>query len=501
MVNVMLKKLRIIAALFCFIAITLLFLDFTGTVHTYLGWITKIQLVPALFAAHFAIALSIIILTLILGRIYCSVICPLGIFQDIVSRLAALKKKARFSYKKPHIALIALRYAVFAVFALAIFVGIDNIVAVLEPYGAFGRMISQILAPVYKCGNNILAYFAERINSYAFYSVDIWLKSFGALILAILTFAIVGFFAYKSGRWYCNSICPVGALLGLLAKFSLIKPRIDLSKCKHCGVCAKNCKASCIDDSIGKVDYSRCIICFDCSAVCPSKAISYIPFSKAKPAQEMETLSDSGKSRRNILSGSALAVLGFAADLHAHRQGDGGLAVLENKKIPNRTTPIVPPGAVSIWNFHKHCTACQLCVSVCPNQVLSNKAFGFMKPNMSYERGYCRPECVKCSEVCPTGAIKPITKVEKSAIKIGCAVWKEDICIVNADKVVCDNCSRHCSTGAISMIPKSADDPASPKIPMIDTDRCIGCGTCEHLCPARPYSAIYVEGIETHREV
>ena len=124
-----------------------------------------------------------------------------------------------------------------------------------------------------------------------------------------------------------------------------------------------------------------------------------------------------------------------------------------------------------------------------------------MQPEVQYERGYCRPECVRCSEVCPTGAIKPITKEEKSSIQIGHAVWRRCNCIVHTDKVECGNCARHCPTGAIQMVPQDPNDKKSLKIPVINTERCIGCGACENLCPSRPFSAIHVEGHEVHREI
>lgn len=149
----------------------------------------------------------------------------------------------------------------------------------------------------------------------------------------------------------------------------------------------------------------------------------------------------------------------------------------------------------------RHCTACQLCVSACPNQVLRPSADlrKLMQPEMSYERGYCRPECTKCSEVCPTGAIRPIIKVDKSSVQIGHAVWVKKNCIPLTDGVQCGNCARHCPTGAIQMVPSIPEDKDSPKIPVINVERCIGCGACENLCPARPFSAIYVEGHERHR--
>ena len=124
-----------------------------------------------------------------------------------------------------------------------------------------------------------------------------------------------------------------------------------------------------------------------------------------------------------------------------------------------------------------------------------------MQPEMSYERGYCRPECTRCSDICPTGAIRSVTKAEKSAIQIGHAVWIKKNCVVNRDGVECGNCARHCPVGAIQMIPIDAKNKDSLKIPAVNTERCIGCGACENLCPARPFSAIYVEGHEIHRTV
>jgi ferredoxin len=442
------------------------------------------------------------LLTLFLGRVYCSAICPLGIFQDAISRITHLNKRARFSYRKP---IKILRYAFLAVFVLSFLLHASIVVSLLEPYSAFGRIISLIFGPLYLLGNNLLAYFAERLDSYAFYSVDIWLRSGAALAVSVLAFAVIIAFAHRSGRGYCNNICPIGAFLGLLAKYSFIKPRISHSKCAHCGLCAKNCKASCIDASEEKIDYSRCVACFNCIDVCQRKAISYAPMARRSlpsisQSKAPENLSNAGQARRNLISASTLAVLGGAIELHAHRPADGGLAELASKQAPNRKTPIIPPGSRAIRYLQRHCSACQLCISVCPNQVLrpSSEAASFMQPRMSFERGYCRPECVKCSEVCPTGAISKITAAEKSSIQIGFAVWDKELCIVNADKVPCGNCSRHCPTKAISMIPKTADDPASPQIPMIDTERCIGCGACEQLCPARPKSAIHVEGVEVH---
>lgn len=207
-------------------------------------------------------------------------------------------------------------------------------------------------------------------------------------------------------------------------------------------------------------------------------------------------------TRRAFLS--ATAVLAATAALKAQeKKVDGGLAVIEDKKIPARAAAITPPGSLSARNFAQHCTACQLCVAVCPNQVLrpSSDLTKLMQPEMSYERGYCRPECTKCSEVCPAGAIRPITKADKSAIQIGHAVWIKENCICITDDVECGNCARHCPVSAIQMVASDPGNPESKKIPVVNTERCIGCGACENLCPSRPFSAIYVEGHIMHRTV
>jgi len=507
----MLKKIRVAAAAFFMISLTLLFLDYTGTVHSYLGWSAKVQLVPAILAGSIAVIVGLLLITLIFGRIYCSAICPLGIFQDVVSRLTNTGKKNRFSYRPPSKPLVILRFAILVLFVLAVAAPIAVLTVLLEPYSAYGRIISQLFGPLYQWGNNILAHFAERADSYAFYTVDIWLKSITALVVAGSTFIVIGIFAWKSGRGYCNTICPVGTLLALASQICLMKPPL-WEKCCGCGLCAKKCKSGCIDTANKKVDYLRCVSCFNCYAACPQKIFSVSwenPLVAKKPTQEsiqksktqMTKMTMDNAGRRNFISASALFLLACVTRITGRTYDfDGGLAPLEDKKAPARETPIIPPGADNIRHFRKHCTGCQLCVSACPNQVLrpSSKINSFMQPQMSFERGYCRPECVRCGQVCPTGAIRSITTAEKSSIQIGYAVWNKDLCVVNTDKVNCDLCSRKCPTGAITRIPQT-DEPDSLKIPVIITNRCIGCGACENRCPSRPYSAIYVEGVESHR--
>ena len=497
----MLRRIRLIVALVFFILITLLFLDFTGTLHAWFGWLAKIQCLPAVLALNVGVILLWVVLTLVFGRVYCSVICPLGVFQDVVSWFSGRrkKKKYRFSYSP---AVSWLRYGMLGVFIIAMIAGIGSVVALLAPYSSYGRIVSNLFAPVYQWGNNVLAYFAERSDSYAFYETSVWLKSLPTFIIAAVTFVALVVLAWRNGRTYCNTICPVGTVLGFFSRYSLFRPEIDAEKCTNCSLCSRKCKAACINYKDHRIDYSRCVTCMDCIDSCKHGAISYKYRFGKKEIKETSETGNTNNARRSFLTGMGLVLVSSAVKAQ-EKQVDGGLAVILDKKVPARTTPLVPPGAKGLRNMRTRCTGCQLCVSVCPNQVLrpSTKLETLMQPEMSYERGYCRPECTKCSEVCPAGAILKLTPADKSATQIGHAVWVGKNCIPLRDKVECGNCARHCPTGAITMVPSDADDADSLKIPVVNVERCIGCGACENLCPARPFSAIYVEGHEQHRTI
>ena len=488
----MLRKIRTILAAVVFVLITLLFLDFTGTLHCWLGWLAKIQFLPAVMALNVIVVVALVVLTLIFGRIYCSVICPLGILQDLLARLR--RKKNKYSYSKE---VKWLRYPVLAVFVVAAVASIGSLFQLLAPYSAYGRIATMIFQPVWKAGNNLLAMVAERIDSYAFYGVDTWMRSLPVLVIAVVTLVVLFILAWRGGRTYCNTICPVGTILSFFARFSWLKIRFDVDKCKNCSLCSKNCKAACIDFKTHTVDYSRCVACGNCIDSCKFGALKY-----SSRASQSSSPSPVDSSKRSFLLASAMLATGAMAQ-KKEKLMDGGLAEIEDKVAPERQTPLTPPGSLSFQNLSTHCTGCQLCVSECPNQVLrpSSDLMHLMQPTMSYEHGYCRPECTRCSEVCPAGAIKPIDKPEKSSIQIGHAVWIKKNCVVLTDEVECGNCARHCPSGAIAMVPSDPEDENSPKVPAINEAACIGCGACEYVCPSRPFSAIYVEGHEVHRKI
>ena len=487
----MLRKIRICLQVVMMTLITLLLLGIGFRVHLWAGWVAKIQFLPAFLAGSVAVFILIFFFTFLLGRIYCSVICPLGIMQDFFSWIGGKVKKNRFSYTKE---IKWLRYGFFGVFALALIIGFAPLTTLFEPYSAYGRIVNSLFKPLYDMLNNWLAGIDAANDRYNFTEVQIWTRSVTTFVVAILTLLILGFLAWRKGRLYCNTICPVGTFLSFISRFSLLRVRFDKDKCKNCGMCEKNCKAQAIDFKNGTVDYSRCVVCGDCLDKCKFDALKYSRDLSAFKPKTVDT------ERRAFLVGAAVAGT-TAAFAQTKMKVDGGLAVIEDKKAPKRNTLITPPGSEGIRHLEKRCTACQLCVSSCPNNVLrpATDLQHFMQPTMSFERGYCRPECTRCSEVCPAGAIKPISREEKTGIHVGHAVWVKENCVVLTDGVSCGNCERHCPTGAILMVDYEGPN-GTVKIPTVDENKCIGCGACEHLCPARPFSAIYVEGNETHHK-
>jgi polyferredoxin len=508
----MLKRIRLTLAIIFWVLITWLLVDFTGTAHAYLGWMAKIQFIPALLALNVGALLFVIALTLLMGRIYCSIICPLGVMQDAIAWFR--KKKNKYNYSPER---TVLRYTVLVIACASLALGVAWIGGLIFPYSTYGRIVSTIFAPLYKLANNGLAALAEHYGSYAFYEVDVWFKSISALAVALLTWGIIAVLAWKGGRTWCNTICPVGTLLGLISRHSLLKMTIDTEKCKNCRKCERSCKASCIDLETHTVDYSRCVVCGNCELQCAHDALHFTSLSSKGSSQKVDD------GRRAVMTGVALLAGTAIAKAQAKvepKTTDGGLADLIKKKRPKREKLITPPGSLSIRNLRSHCTACQLCIDACPNDVLrpSSSLDRFMQPEVSYEHGYCRPECNRCSQVCPTSAIRPVSVEERTAIQVGHAVWTRDLCIPVKDEKPCGLCARKCPAQAIQMVPlqagvhqdgwrwRDADNQEIPRekvllIPVINEEKCIGCGACENLCPSNPISAIYVEGHEVHKEI
>lgn len=488
----MLKRLRIIIAVILFALITAFFLDFAGVLPNQFHVLAHLQFVSALLSLSFGILAFLIILTLLFGRIYCSTICPMGVFQDAVGRVSApfkSKKQKRFKYSP---ARTILRWSIVALCVVTFALGLSFVVGLLDPYSAYGRMVVNVFQPIYLAGNNLLESIFTRFDNYTFYKVEISILSISSFIIGILTFLVIGFLAWRNGRIWCNTMCPVGTILGLLGKFSLFKVRINEHNCTKCGRCARSCKSSCIDVKTYTVDTSRCVACYNCLGECRDNAISY---SLPKKRVTQENIDDS--KRRFFTAGITTAAVASATAVQAKVNNVLGTETGVNYQ---KTNPITPPGSISRKHLLSHCTSCHLCVSKCPANIIK-PAFleyglgGIMQPTISFEKGFCNYDCTICGEVCPNGAILPQTIEEKHRTQMGYVVFVLEDCIVYKDETSCGACSEHCPTQALSMVPYKD----SLTIPKVDTDICVGCGGCEYVCPTTP-RAVHIEGNPVHKE-
>lgn len=490
----MLRKIRIGISVILFILITFYFLDFAGIAGNN-GWLMKIQFIPALLSLSIGIFVVIIALTLLFGRIYCSTVCPLGILQDIAARFSksVSKKKKKYQYSP---AKNVLRWSILVITLIATVASCPFVLGLLDPYSAYGRIAVHVFKPVYMQGNNLLESVFSKFDNYTFYQVDASVLSISSLIIALVTLVIVIFLAWKHGRIWCNTACPVGTFLGLLSRFSLFKVRIDISKCNGCGVCATKCKASCIHSKEQAIDYSRCVDCFDCLDACKQKALIYTPVFKKSPkplsTSHQSLSSETDDSKRRFLT-AGIITAGAGMNLLTFAQST--FSLIGGKKEYKKENPITPPGSISRKHFNQHCTSCHLCVSKCPSHVLK-PAFmdygpeGIMQPTVNFEKGFCNFDCTVCGDVCPNGAIRPLTVKQKHLTQMGTVVFIKENCIVYTDGTSCGACSEHCPTQAIAMV--SFKDGLT--IPKVNTEICVGCGGCEYVCPARPFRAVYIEG-------
>lgn len=498
----MLRKIRIALAAFFFIGITLLFV---GIGYNWWGWMAKLQFLPSALALNLVVVAIILLACFLFGRVYCSTICPMGVFQDIViwlrrtigkwqrnrgvRKLQRMKEQGlkpgpeaknlikhfEFKYIPEH---AWVRYGFLVLSLVSLFVSGQMLIALVAPYSAYGRIVRSIVG----LANGSVAV--------------------PLLITGLVTLVFIGCCAWFWGREYCNTICPVGTTLSLVSRFALFRPVIDTTKCTQCGRCERGCKSSCIDYKTGHIDYSRCVGCFDCMERCKEKGLKYrfVGFGKGIPGQARNddngARNDGGADtgRRAFIATTALVGTALAAKAQ-HAQG--GLADVTPKEAPLRGARLVPPGAESVKSFYDHCTACQLCVSACPNGVLrpSTDFEHFLQPQMGYENGYCRPECHACSDVCPAGAIRPLKPGQKQTIAIGLAHVNLELCFAANGMASCGNCAHHCPSGAIRMVDLEG---ARFKVPTVSEAQCIGCGACEFLCPSRPISAITVRGNSVH---
>jgi len=496
----LLKRLRIIVSVILFSLITFYFLDFREVLPLDFNILADIQFIPALISLNVIVLVALIALTLLFGRVYCSSICPMGIFQDIADwmskRFRFNKKRKRYNYSK---AKNILRWSIVAILAITVLFGTTAFLGFLDPYSAYGRIVVNVFKPVYMWGNNILESIFTSFGNYTFYRVDIYILSIFSLIIGLITFFAIGFLAWKYGRTYCNTICPVGTILGFLSKYSLFKVKFNLEKCTDCKACERKCKASCIDVKNHHIDHSRCVTCFNCVGSCKFDAISYTAARSKKEVKEVTPKPAMNLDRRRFLTATFTTALAAPKILAQDKLMD--IRILDNGTAYKLHRPITPPGARGLEHLLQHCTSCHLCISKCPSHVLkpSFKEYGLkgvMQPVVYYDKGFCNFDCTICSDVCPNDALHKLTVEEKHLTQIGKVVFLRENCIVITEGTSCGACSEHCPTQAVSMKPYID----GLTLPQIDEDICVGCGGCEYVCPVRPYKAIYVEPNEVHQE-
>lgn len=366
----------------------------------------------------------LLLLTLLFGRIYCSTICPLGLLQELY--LLIFHRKKLPTQKSSSI-----KYFIAAI--------------------AFGTLLGGT------------AYFMRLIDPYSIFGSAISGTTYGITIIVII--ALLTWF---KGRYFCTNICPVGTLLGLIARHSIYKLQIDKDSCVACGLCTQKCPSGCIDFKNKTINNETCIKCFRCLTLCHNGGISY----KREKAQKSNTSLNFGR-RRFLIGAGALAVLAVA-----YKSG----VKLGNNVIKKLKNVLLPPGAGNTKDFANKCLNCNLCVANCPTKIIQKADEEFPVVHIKYQKSFCDYNCHKCSEVCPSGAIQRLTLKEKRHTQIGLATINIDSCIQ------CGLCVMEC--------PRSAITKEQGDFPKVDADKCIGCGACQAVCPV---SAIKVQALETQK--
>jgi len=449
----------------------------------------------ALFAA-FAWAGATVLLTLVLGRVVCGWVCPLGGVHQFFSFLF---KKARL-HKPRDVSAGPLKWKYFILlFVLAgALLGL-NLAGYLDPlsflyrsfatavFPALGHAATGLIKLLYALGVDgpagTLGQFLETLTLN-----PVYLQGF---FIGLLFLAAVGLNLLRE-RFWCRVLCPAGALLGLLSLGNVFKLKIDKTKCIDCKLCSLQCQTQAAPYPEEDWKRAECVYCFTCGAVCPTAAVGFP--TRDVPRKEKRVSLD----RRKILWTpiAALAALPFFRINPAGRRAASSL--------------IRPPGALPEPAFLSRCVKCGECMKACPTgglQPVLGEAGpeGLWTPRLVPRIGYCEYYCSLCSQVCPTGAIKELGVEEKLAVKIGTAWVDKNRCLPYALGKPCIVCEEHCPTSpkAIKLVENPVTMPdgstSMQKAPVVDFELCIGCGICENKCPVVDQPAIYTTSVGEHR--
>lgn len=454
-----------------------------------ISWLSEIQFFPFFISilsknpSLLAVIsfILIIIVTLLFGRVYCSVLCPFGILQDFIIFIRGRFRKYRNKYIP---SLDFIKYPVLVIIALFLLFSNITLVNILEPYSIFGRIINGVTFPIVAGINNISAGILSDFKIYFLRFID---TNKISLLVVLTGAAYLGATIVASvlkGRIFCSTLCPTGIILGLLSKYSFYKIALDNKSCSKCGLCEKICPTSSIAvKKEGIVDNSSCVMCFECIGACKFKAISY-----SKTVKNNQNII---KDRRHFLEKSLKYAGGIAiASLVP-------VKLVASTEIVKKTISPIPPGSLNIENLRKNCTGCWLCVQKCPKNIIKpvfDKDKRIFQIELDYNKNFCDYECSLCSQICPTNAISPVSLEDKKTIQIGIVKFIKTNCIVYTQETDCAACSEHCPTKAVYTVPYKEN----LLIPETDIGLCIGCGACQYACPAVSDKAIIVEGATPH---
>jgi MauM/NapG family ferredoxin protein len=449
------------------------------------------------FFAAFAWAGATVLLTVVLGRVVCGWVCPLGGVHQFFS---SLFKKARLHKPKAAVSAKPLTWKYFIlVFVLTGSLLGLNLAGWLDPLSFLYRSFAAAVFPglsvaatglikllyALKLGGpaGTLGQVYESLTINPVYGQGFFL---GLLFLAAVLLNLV------RERFWCRILCPAGALLGLLSAGTVFKLKIDKTRCIDCGLCNLQCQTQAAPYPDEEWKRAECVYCFTCGAVCPTAAVGF-PV-RDVPRREKRVSLD----RRKILW-TPIAALAALPLFRIHPGGRRAAAAL-----------IRPPGALPEPRFLSTCVKCGECQKACPTgglqPVLAEAGpEGLWTPRLVPRVGYCEYYCSLCSQVCPTGAIRELSVEEKIKVKIGTAWVDKNRCLPYALGKPCIVCEEHCPTSpkAIRLVENPVTLPGGSisvqKAPVVDYELCIGCGICENKCPVMDQPAIYTTSVGERR--
>jgi len=491
-----------------------------GPVRLFFEWDPLVAIANALatHALYRGLLWSLVILlpTLFLGRFFCGWICPMGTLQHFVGNMPSESKRGKQRieanrYKRWQ----TVKYVVLIAGLVAACFG-SMAIGWLDPFSLLVRSIGLSILPAFNF--TVRAVLAPMENSHI-----APIKATGEITHAILQFLVLDFrqahFAQglalgilfllilsaslRVTRLWCRSICPLGALLGAVSRWSVLGLHKDADSCDKCNRCLMHCQGG--DDPIGGAPWRKaeCLMCMNCVGSCPHDSLVFRFFRHEKEVASPDL------GRRRTLTG--LAAGAVAVPL---MRADTAMGKSRNERL------IRPPGALDEPDFLSRCIRCGECMKVCPNNSLHPTLEqagleGLWTPTLEPRIGYCEPSCVLCSEVCPTGAIWQITPREKGwvvgvgqqsqPVRLGTAFYDRGRCLPWAMATECIVCEEWCpvSPKAIyvqeAQVIDAAGNTKTLKQPRVDPSRCVGCGACEFACPLQERPAVYVTSIGESR--